>query len=251
MKATKQIILLSILFIHGICSNLSGQNLYQIIAPQPIYPGNGDMVKEKMPSFAWSPSSGNVKNYIFKLVEILADQTPEASILSNPILFEANNLTNILPYPAYATLLERGKKYAWQVTTEATVYAGEKSNDIVLPGEVFWFYLAPLVEEKCLPLLSSSVEKKFYVIDNYALKFGFQENSLLTRKDFFYQILESGTNSVQISNISPEWSNDSSCWTIPLKEYSIFRKSSTKNKFYLLKAISPTGENYMLKFTCQ
>jgi hypothetical protein len=231
-----------------ITGKVSAQN---VIPPQPLYPGNGEMIREKLPSFAWSPSNGNLKGYLFKLVEVLLDQTPEVAILANPVLLEVNNLTTVLPYPVYAPALERGKKYAWQITTEALTFVGEQQVTVLIPGEVYLFSLAPLVEEKCLPLLAENVEKRFYLIENYNLKFGFQETALLTRRDFTYQILEENSQSPVLSPVTPSWNEEAACWSVPLKEFGIFRKAATRNKFYILKAISPAGDTYQLKFTCQ
>ena len=98
-----------------------------------LSPKEGAVIKNNNPLFTWLPpipSPPNIKiNYTFSMVEILKGQTKEEAIKSNPAWYEKKDITGTtLKYPISARKLEKGKKYAWQVTMSVGGTEGGKSN---------------------------------------------------------------------------------------------------------------------------
>ncbi len=230
----------------GICAFSQISNLPPVL----IYPGDKDIIIEKLPSFAWS-STGTQFEYKFKLVEVLDGQSSIAAIQSNPVLLEVESKTNLLPYPINAQVLENGKTYAWQVTSQYFISSGELGKMLPALSEVFIFTINPYAKEKCLAILTDKKDEKFYVIENYELKFEFEnlilndENSILK-----YSILNADDSKIVSEGVSPTKMRDPKYFLLSLKKFPTFRKNTSKNKFYLLRAIDDSGQSYQVKFIC-
>ena len=89
-----------------------------------INPSDGQEIDLKTPlMFTWMysgkmPSEG----YTLKIVEVKKDQTPEGAMKSNRAVFEKERIkSTTFSYPSSAQKFEKGKKYAWQIKSGATL----------------------------------------------------------------------------------------------------------------------------------
>jgi len=84
-----------------------------------IGPDNRDSICERRPLFTWQPLIPGVAGSYYQLVltEIKKGQNATEALNYNlPIINQNNIISPILPYPSIVPDLEKGKKYAWQVT---------------------------------------------------------------------------------------------------------------------------------------
>ncbi len=126
--------------------------------PRLITPRDGDTVRQKYPTFTWTPPApmpaGGV-TYELRLVEIRTGQSAQEALAANPPWFEQKDIRSTsLTYPTSARQLEDlqpGKMYAWQVTAKARDGAESRSEVHrlsmgvdVLPSDTS--YCGPIVE---------------------------------------------------------------------------------------------------------
>lgn len=84
-----------------------------------IEPYNQDKICDRHPLLTWQPLLPGITGsyYQLALTEVQADQNPTEALNYNLPIVNQNNITApMLPYPSIAKDLEKGKKYAWQVT---------------------------------------------------------------------------------------------------------------------------------------
>jgi hypothetical protein len=91
--------------------------------PRLVSPKNGAELQQE-PLFTWMPPrpkpSGTV-SYRLKLVEVLPGQSVEEALEANPAWFERKGIRSTsFRYPVSGRRIEKGRKYAWQVTAEAS-----------------------------------------------------------------------------------------------------------------------------------
>jgi hypothetical protein len=114
----------------------------EMLSPMPpelILPVNESTVVEVFPIFSWMPPAPQpVKAmiiFMIRIVELLPHQTVAQALASNPAWYLNNQVTaTTFQYPPDARPLEKGKRYAWQVT--AFTQTGEQ---IASPSEPFSF----------------------------------------------------------------------------------------------------------------
>lgn len=82
-------------------------------------PANQEKICETRPIFSWQPLIPGIAGSYYQLVvaEIKQGQNGiEALNYNLPAINQSGIISPILPYPAVARVLEKGKRYAWQVT---------------------------------------------------------------------------------------------------------------------------------------
>jgi hypothetical protein len=229
-----------------------------VAPPTLIYPTNGDTIQALFPVFSWTVAyplpAGDRTGYRVRLVEVLGNQTPEAAIQANPDWFSQGNIAqNVLAYPVSAPLLRQNKRYAWQVSVQFTeaLNTGEQvaSRLRTVHSEVYDFVLRDnMSDEACVPFLFEKLDERFYVFNDYDLKFKFKENTA-GGSAMSYLITDQRGNDVIGRPVAPV-REQAGHYSIPLKQYEAFRRKSARGKFYLLEARSPEGRIYKLKFAC-
>jgi len=114
------------------------QNIQQINPPELIAPENNKTITETKTTnlvFQWLPPTplpiSNNYSYTFKLVEVLANQTPEDAIHNNLTLFEKEGIsaTNF-KYPSSAPKLRSGNTYGWQISVK------DKDGKLICPPSI-------------------------------------------------------------------------------------------------------------------
>ncbi len=251
MKALLRVLLLPLLF--PFCCN--GQD---VAPPTLVYPGNGDTIQAFFPVFSWTAAypltGGRGTGYRVRLVEVLGNQTPEAAIQANPDWFSQGNIAqNVLAYPVSAPLLRQNKRYAWQVSAQFAegATAGEQvaSRPRTVSSEVYEFVLHDnMSDEACIPFLFEKLDERFYVFNDYDLKFKLGEN-IPPGNALRYLITDNRGNDVIGQPIEPVRA-EGGHYSVPLRQYEAFRRKSAKGRFYFLEARSPEGRTYKLKFAC-
>ncbi|MBD3386429.1 hypothetical protein GF407_16090 [candidate division KSB1 bacterium] len=87
--------------------------------PELIYPIDYEVIQTPYPIFQWIPpqiTTGKQLIYVFRLVELLPNQTPDMALAANYPHYENFNLFNSdFEYPLDAQPLESNKTYVWQV----------------------------------------------------------------------------------------------------------------------------------------
>lgn len=243
----------------ALCCLTGGLASAQAPAVTPLYPVRGDTLVELYPSFNWTPPLATTPVppvYQLRLVEVLAGQTPEAAIQQNPDVWRATNVrTNLCAYPITAPPLGKNKTYAWQVTTQTgrTIGAGEQNVNLPLltPGEVSYFvFNDDMSDEQCTPTLYKQLDSRFYVF-NDVLRFRLPAEAAGRITDFSFAIYNLRQDLVTPATLPVQAGNGAGEYNIALVRYEAFRKKTSKNQFYVLKATSPSGEVYQLKFTNQ
>lgn len=229
-----------------------GQNT-TFIPSKLIYPGNAGKIKEASPTFSWTSATpvSNTTRYEVRIVEILPNQTPEAAIQANPDQYLAKNLpNNLFMYPVSAPLLVEGKKYAWQVTTLYQVASQDALHPRKALSEVFWFELAEGIAKKtCVALPESKLGEVFYVLDDFQLRFRFEEDTRIEANKASYRILNNREEAVTSSRIKPEKVGYGDYYVIPLKKFREFRKRDTQGAFYILEITDTAQKVFKIKFT--
>jgi hypothetical protein len=229
-----------------------------VAPPTLVYPGNGDTIQALFPVFNWTVAypltAGKGGGYRVRLVEVLGNQTPEAAIQANPDWFSQNNIPqNVLAYPVSAPLLRQNKRYAWQVSAQfsegATTGEQVANRPRTVSSEVYDFVLRDnMSDEACIPFLFEKLDERFYVFNDYDLKFKLGENT--PRGDALsYLITDNRGNDVIGQPIVPV-RMEGGHYSVPLRKYEAFRRKSAKGRFYFLEARSPEGRTYKLKFAC-
>lgn len=231
-------------------TNLLAQNVLPV---QLIYPSNHEVLVDKAPTFSWMNTSANAEKplwqgfgYELKIVEILAEQSPEAAIVSNLDFYRGTSSMNIFTYPIVAPPLEKGKKYAWQVKYNYTI--GEAAIPAFTLSEPYEFSIIDVMADICVPTLKEIPENKYYAIDDYKMTFEFDSTQVINKSMATYKIIDamgSASSVAPISSINTKYSN------INLKELAFFRKKATRDNFYTLEAILPDGRKFSLKFFCK
>ena len=251
MKALLRVLLFPFLF--PFCCN--GQD---VAPPTLVYPTNGDTIQALFPVFSWTVAypltAGKGTGYRVRVVEVLGNQTPEAAIQANPDWFsQANIAQNVLAYPVSAPLLRQHKRYAWQVSAQFSEGAtnGEQvaNRPRTVNSEVYEFVLRDnMSDEACIPFLFEKLDERFYVFNDYDLKFKLNENTP-GGNALSYRITDPRGNDVLGQPVRPVLA-EGGHYSVPLRQYEAFRRKSAKGRFYLLEARSPEGRTYALKFAC-
>jgi hypothetical protein len=84
-----------------------------------IDPYDKDKICDQRPLLTWQPLLPGVAGSFYQLVlaEVKSGQNPTEALNYNlPVINQSNIISPVLPYPSIAPQLEKGKKYAWQVT---------------------------------------------------------------------------------------------------------------------------------------
>ncbi|MBD0258721.1 MAG: hypothetical protein ICV83_23640 [Cytophagales bacterium] len=251
MKALLRVLLLPLLF--PFCCN--GQD---VAPPTLVYPTNGDTIQALFPVLSWTAAypliAGKGAGYRVRMVEVLGNQTPEAAMQANPDWFSQGNIAqNVLAYPVSAPLLRQNKRYAWQVSAQFQegATAGEQVTDRLrtVSSEVYDFVLRDnMSDEACIPFLFEKLDERFYVFNDYDLKFKLGENT--PKADALrYRITDPRGNDALGEPVRPVLA-EGGHYSVPLRKYEAFRRKSAKGKFYFLEATSTEGRTYKLKFAC-
>ncbi len=95
-----------------------------------ITPGNKAVLSSKeYPRFSWTHTRqqpGPISTYKIKIVEIIADQSPEQAMRGNKPHFEKDSLKErFFHYPRTGKTLETGKRYAWNISASRDPAYGE------------------------------------------------------------------------------------------------------------------------------
>jgi hypothetical protein len=119
-----------------------------ITAPVLLLPQQGDTIRHTNPAFTWQAAyPASQLQYEFRLFEILGDQTPEAAVLSSPVLHAAfTGQATAYLYPFNAAELQAGHHYAWQVVAHPQA---EGQNEAFSP--VSHFYVSEKETEEPTP----------------------------------------------------------------------------------------------------
>jgi hypothetical protein len=113
-----------------------------LIAPGNELDSDPDIIFENTPYFQWF---GGMTEYNFTLYEVLEDQKSADDITSNiPVFQEKGLTTSSFLYPNYAEVLEEGKKYAWQITSEVLTGTGAQE----IRSDVYWFIYSQRTESE-------------------------------------------------------------------------------------------------------
>lgn len=215
-----------------------------------LYPSNGQIIKEKYPSFMWTSGVSASSKYNIVLVEILENQTPESAIQSNLSYFQQNNLVvNTLTYPFEAPILEKGKKYAWQVFIEKTItFENTPSQTLSIPSEVFWFeYDSSHTNPICVAEVEENLNKAFYYLDNKILYFRFTEDVFINVNLCSYRFLDFNKTPINISRkIQPI--PFGSYQKLSLRQFQYFRLKDNLGKIFYFEITSPQGISYFIRF---
>lgn len=132
MAKTRLVCIIRLLLL--LCSYTAAQSF---TAPALLLPTLGDTIYVANPAFSWQaayPAGG--LQYEFRLYELLGDQSPQAAILSSPLLHATGTgqATTYL-YPFNAAELKPGHHYAWQVVVHPMA---EGQNEVYSPVNHFW-----------------------------------------------------------------------------------------------------------------
>lgn len=110
--------------VHEVFDNVSEECLNIFVEPLSppllISPADGSQQAIRTPQFTWIPPAPlnmfSELNYVFTLVEVTQEQTPQEAIQQNFPVYTQAGLTDIyLNYPLSQPALDTGKLYAWQV----------------------------------------------------------------------------------------------------------------------------------------
>ncbi len=244
-------LLVWVLWLTVVCST-SGQSYSY---PKLLYPQTQVRLHEAYPTFSWIKvwPMPNPFVYDLKVVEVLAGQTPEAAILSNPAWYMQKGISsNLLLYPVTAPILQEGKKYAWQVVAQVVEKTEFSKGSMVLPSEVFSFELHHEVAKKvCVALSKSSTEQPVtYVIDDYVLRFRLADDSPTEGHKLSYTLKDANGKVISDKKIIPEKVQDGVYYQLPLKQFKALRNSSNKGKFFYLEGKdTPHEDSYLVRFT--
>lgn len=164
----------------------------QVIYPQPpilVTPANESNVIQDIPTFSWTPvvvPGGTSIDYNFLLVEVIDSQTPLQAISSNRAYADVD-LTDQITY-SYTPdnlPLEKGKKYAWQITAKdangvipfkdngkSEIYTFTYKNNNIVSRNKNNFKVIPLVPRFAdlidLQKLNFDDQGSFYSLNGYA-----------------------------------------------------------------------------------
>ena len=103
--------------------------------PTLLTPADASQMHVTNPVFTWTPvrlTTGQEVWYQFRLVRVLAGQTPARALEANYAVLETFLHQSNLPYPPAAPRLEAGSLYAWRV--QALVNASTDVNNVPAPG---------------------------------------------------------------------------------------------------------------------
>ncbi len=106
-------------------------NIKKVSKIRLISPKDGAVIRERFPTFVWTPVTPPVKGVTYNLLiaEVPKGMTPEEAIKRPKPLFEKKRITKTsLTYPPSATKLEMGKRYAWQVIAVSEGHEVAKSD---------------------------------------------------------------------------------------------------------------------------
>ena len=95
------------------------QEVIQASPPVLIYPVDGSAMEEELPVFSWMEPVPPIQGVTYKIRinEVVAGQSPEQALISNPPYFEYTGIdAPIFEYPLSARPMEQGKTYAWRVS---------------------------------------------------------------------------------------------------------------------------------------
>lgn len=238
---------------------LSLQGIGQTVTPPILLsPSNGDTIQMLYPVFNWSavsfPGGGVASRYEIRIVEVLSGQSPEAAIQANPDWFSNLNVSfNTFAYTPAAPLLKKGSRYAWQVSVpyQYNQSRGEAqaTGNTILKSEVFSFvFNDPMSDEACVPLLFKKLDNRFYSFTQY-LNFQLPTEIAADSKKMVYSITDSRNAGVASGNLLVTAGQKKDQYRIDVGQIPLFRKKSSKGKFYILNARNPAGKTYYLKFT--
>lgn len=112
--------------------------------PQLLTPhSKAEIRPDEMPLFSWTPVIPEVSGIVYglKIVELHANQSPEAGMASNAAFHQNKQIKSLqYLYPMNGKSILIGKMYAWQVT--AFTSAGE----LIAESEVSAFYCSDLLD---------------------------------------------------------------------------------------------------------
>lgn len=164
---------------------------YEVMPTAPMMltaPYDGDHLCETRPVFMWQPSIPILPGTAYQLVltAVKEGQNIAEALNYNLPLVNQDRLTNpVLPLPSIVPQLEKGQKYAWQVTAY-------KGRTILNRSEIWTFTVGCEEEEEedDVNLMSYRViedlkEGNFEIIKR-ELKFSF--NNLYAERELIYQI---------------------------------------------------------------
>ncbi|MDI3321391.1 hypothetical protein [Pinibacter soli] len=219
--------------------------------PQLIFPENKSAVKETQPLFSWVPPVplSLVRNctYEYKIVKVGGNQVPADAIRDNVPVYASSRLANTtLPYPAFATALEKQQLYAWQITAQSST-----SN---LKSDIWTFTIEDENDPTVLPdegntytKLAKGYDKAGYSIVQQMLKFSFFNESA----DSVFQItIADVTSSAGIRQVKlnkdkqPQFLRGLNLVDMGLEEQGKF----IKNHMYEFTLIDKIGQEWKMLF---
>ncbi len=209
-------------------------------------PNNEDKICDTRPLFTWQPLIPGITGSSYQLVltEIKQGQNATEALNYNvPVINQSFINSPILPYPAVARELQKGKQYAWQVTAY-------KDQTILNRSEIWDFAV------DCQDTVKKAVNDGYRNIEdlskgNYYIAIGALKFAVVNpyhEEQLKYEIREINNNQKLIKRLPKitlkKGTNDI---TIDLTGNSHF----TDAKYYIIKIWLPNGSVKTLRFLYQ
>lgn len=208
-----------------------------------IIPVDEDESCNKRPNFSWQPPVPLSVDARFRLVlvELKEGQdVAEAVAYNQPLINQANIITNNLNYPVYLPELKEGASYAWQVT----VYT---DKTILKKSEIWRFTIK--CNERQAPVITDSYrelkdgEDGNYYVTEQMLKFSF--TNPYKASPLHYAIVCTSDPKVTVKNLPQLWAQPGlNKYEIDLSENNTLKEG----KEYLLRIFLPNNRPLQLRF---
>ncbi|TVQ67613.1 MAG: hypothetical protein EA363_12095, partial [Balneolaceae bacterium] len=217
-------------------SGFPGISNFIVRFPQPpilVTPPDESSVMLDVPVFTWTPvvAPGGIQiEYDFLLVELFENQNPGDGLLSNRAQHEQTLAQTTIPYTPDLLPLEKGKRYAWQVTAkdmnqqnpiplsnegESDIYTftyGTRDADTITPEELKMITLVPelvdlvdldmleITQEGAELVLNGEVNAQYQFMDgSHGMVRAFANNLRIQSANLQNPIITGGTVSLSAS----------------------------------------------------
>jgi hypothetical protein len=214
-----------------------------------VYPADKEVISTTSPVLSWSHSEPfNVLStgefFRITVAEIKNNQSPEEAIsINSPVMLKDYVNVHNLQYPYEAKPLEKGKRYAWQVT--------KLGNGTVLNKTETWEFKIAGADPKSTAMYTSvrkELDGGFYKVQDNKVFFKFQEDyngglvTCMIYDDNRNLIEVKATNASAKKNLANYKQHGLNEYEIDLNDYDVSKG------FYVLEVKNSQNELFFLKF---